>query len=466
KAFPMSTEVASWMRAVSSTLQRSADAAGLDDRSRKKLMDDLGEAFGAYRSAIYESGFSGTTDVALGELIELCATSITHLDATIRANRRSDGLYHSYNVVRFTVHATAATVEHLFEMLEGQVAVLESGVLSPEERADVVSALFSSGMYRADQESFMLYPVRRLPSFLEKNVVPPEAIEENPLLRTLLDHGERSVVIVDDAGRFRFNPDFANRRDLEAALDVLERDRAWSDLVGEHRVATLEAYEQVFGHHGYTGRSGSMYGYEGIGSIYWHMVAKLLVAVQGSVLDAVEHGAPDETTGRLIDGYWRIRSGLGFNKTAEEFGAMPLDPYSHTPAHSGAQQPGMTGLVKEELLTRPLEVGVRVEGGEICFDPILLRDEELLATAETWPVYDLELEQYEIDLPERSLGMTVCQVPVVLTVSAGEPRVEVLFADGESREVPGMRLDAEISAKVFARSGEVVRIHAHLPPRT
>lgn len=145
---------------------------------------------------------------------------------------------------------------------------------------------------------------------------------------------------------------------------------------------------------------------------------------------------------------------------------MPLDPYSHTPAHSGAQQPGMTGLVKEELLTRPLEVGVRVEGGEICFDPILLRDEELLATAETWPVYDLELEQYEIDLPERSLGMTVCQVPVVLTVSAGEPRVEVLFADGESREVPGMRLDAEISAKVFARSGEVVRIHAHLPPRT
>ncbi len=35
--------------------------------------------------------------------------------------------------------------------------------------------------------------------------------------------------------------------------------------------------------HEFTGRSSTMYAYEGIGSIYWHMVAKLLVAIQESV---------------------------------------------------------------------------------------------------------------------------------------------------------------------------------------
>ena len=30
----------------------------------------------------------------------------------------------------------------------------------------------------------------------------------------------------------------------------------------------------------FTGRSGAFYKYEGLGSIYWHMVSKLLVAVQ------------------------------------------------------------------------------------------------------------------------------------------------------------------------------------------
>ena len=34
----------------------------------------------------------------------------------------------------------------------------------------------------------------------------------------------------------------------------------------------------------------------------------------------------------------------------ELYGAFPTDPYSHTPGGKGAQQPGMTGQVKEDLL--------------------------------------------------------------------------------------------------------------------
>ena len=42
----------------------------------------------------------------------------------------------------------------------------------------------------------------------------------------------------------------------------------------------------------YTGRSGAMYGYEGLGCIYWHMVAKLLLAVQEMRPAAERDGQP------------------------------------------------------------------------------------------------------------------------------------------------------------------------------
>ena len=396
-------------------------------------------------------------------MIELCDSAIEHLDETIRHSRRTDGLYHSYNLIRFSGDGSGASVEPLYEMLEGQVAVLSSDVLSGQERADVIDALFASQMYRADQRSFMLYPARHLPSFLDKNVMPAESVRGNPLLAALLEAGDCSVIAVDVDGRFRFSAAFTNRDHLEATLDRLAGETKWSSLVAAHREAALDTYKQVFRHHAYTGRSGSMYGYEGIGSIYWHMVAKLLVAVQESVLDAVSEGAQQATVERLIDAYWRVRSGLGFNKTAAQFGAISIDPYSHTPAHAGAQQPGMTGLVKEELLTRPLELGVRVNNGEIWYDPVLLRRTELLGDPERWPVYDLNLEQSVIQLNESSLGMTLCQVAVVVSVSSGDAHVEVFFADGTTEHHPGLHVDRENSAKVFARSGEITQIHAYVP---
>ena len=348
-------------------------------------------------------------------------------------------------------------------MLEGQVAVLSSGVLTPEENADVIDALFSSALYRADQNSFMLYPTVQLPSFLAKNLVPAEAVGSNPLLQALADSDDRSVIARDADGRYRFDASFANQGHLESALDRLETEPRWSNLVASHRTTTLEAYEQVFQHRAYTGRSGSMYGYEGIGSIYWHMVAKLLVAVQEAAMEAVSAGTGSATTERLINAYWRVRSGLGFNKSAKEFGAIPLDPYSHTPAHSGAQQPGMTGLVKEELLTRPLELGVRVAEGVICFDSLLLRPEELLDQQESWMIYDVDLNPGVVELEAGSLGMTLCQVPVVVSLATGDAGIEVVLADGTVEHHAGTRLDTDTSRKVFGRMGEVKRIIARLP---
>ncbi len=60
-----------------------------------------------------------------------------------------------------------------------------------------------------------------------------------------------------------------------------------------------------------------------------------------------------------------MRDGLGYRKGAADWGAFPADPYSHTPGEGGAQQPGMTGQVKEEILTRWGELGLRVRHGKV-----------------------------------------------------------------------------------------------------
>lgn len=463
-AVELSSEVVTWLTAVTEAL-RSAPidvGPGSSDRARREVVDALGRAFSDYRVRYYREGFSGTTPVPLAEMEKFCEVAVRNLDTTILASRRPDGLFHSYNMVRFSDDGGSASVEHLGEMLEGQVAVIESGVLDPDQCADLVDALFASSMYRVDQKSFMLYPAPELPPFLDKNVVQRSVIDGNPLLAALEAAADESIIATDVDGRMRFTPGASTKQDLADELDRLATKEPWRDLVSEHRVATIRAYEETFGHQSYTGRSGSMYGYEGIGSIYWHMVAKLMVAVQDSVFRAVSSGASPEAVGRLIDGYWRVRSGMGFNKTPREHGAIPIDPYSHTPANAGAQQPGMTGLVKEEILVRPAELGIVIERGEIAFDPTFLRSGELLDRHETWCTFNTCLEWSTMDLQPGSVASTVCQVPIVVTAAA-EARVEAEFSDGTTGRWSGRSLGREASSMVFARSGEVVRVHAHLP---
>ena len=118
------------------------------------------------------------------------------------------------------------------------------------------------------------------------------------------------------------------------------------------------------------------------------MVSKLLLAVQENFWQAHDGGADPAITAELAAAYYDIRAGIGFNKPPEVYGAFPTDPYSHTPKGQGAKQPGMTGQVKEEILTRFGELGVRVEEGAIVFEPVLLRAAgvvlERRARSSTW----------------------------------------------------------------------------------
>jgi hypothetical protein len=229
-----------------------------------------------------------------------------------------------------------------------------------------------------------------------------------------------------------FRPEIVNAAALERVLDRLGID-------GEARTAWLETYEEVFDHRSFTGRSGSMYGYEGIGSIYWHMVAKLLLAVQEAYWDAVE-GSDDRTAiAGLAAAYRRIRAGFGHRATPATFGAIPTDCYSHTPAHAGAQQPGMTGQVKEEILARFGELGLHVSQGRLLLAPGLLPAGEVL------------------DGIDRPVELTVCGVPATI-VTGPRDSVTLERADGTSDTLVGLELDAERSRELFARTGTITQV--------
>ena len=426
-------------------------------------MDDLGSLGSAYRERVY-AGFSGARTVVTGEQVQaLLDAALAYVDASLVANRRGDGLYHSYNILDLS--EGAAHIRRLPEMLEGQVAMLSSGELDAQEALALLAGLRASALYRADQHSYTLYPDKDLAGFLDRNTFPADRAESCPLVAALVAAGDRSLVVADVHGDLHFAADIRNARDVQDALERLAADPGLGEVAEASRAELLDIFEEVFTHAEFTGRSGSFFAYEGLGSIYWHMVSKLLLAVQETVERAVAEGESDATVRALIGAYEDVRAGLGYCKAAEVYGAFPTDPYSHTPAGHGARQPGMTGQVKEEVLTRLGELGLRVEGGQIVFRPIQLRATEWRQTPGTFEYVDVLGDDGTVDLMPGSLVFTFCQVPVVYR-QADSLRVRVVRADGTAVECPDGRIPANLSASIFGRRGEIDLIEVRTPAAT
>ena len=213
----------------------------------------------------------------------------------------------------------------------------------------------------------------------------------------------------------------------------------------------------MFDHKSFTGRSGTFFGYEGLGSIYWHMVSKLLLSVQETCLLAVKNNESDVTIGKLLDHYYEINEGIGVHKSPELYGAFPTDPYSHTPAGKGAQQPGMTGQVKEDILCRFGELGVFVKKGMLQFNPRLLRGEEFIKKSRTFSYTNINKEIKTIELEKESICFTYCQIPIIYKLS-DQNGIKVLFNEGSTLEFNTLNLDLKTSKMVFERTGEINQI--------
>jgi hypothetical protein len=457
-SFAVSRELARFFEGVDAVLkdhiallEGPVTAAG-----RKSFMDGMGSVNDRYRARVYR-GFRGEKEpLGKQDLLDLTRLAVEFIDHTIAHGRREDGLYHSYNLIRFGADGYA--VEPLDEMLEGQVAVLSSGCLDSETALTLLQALRASRLYRKDQNSYLLYPNRKLPSFLEKNVIPPSLVEDHDLIRRELEAGRTDYVERDTEGRVHFNGVFRNADELRAAL---ERDPAVS---GEDARELCDVYEAVFSHRKFTGRSGSMYKYEGLGCIYWHMVSKLLLATGEVIAGAVDEGADAALIDRLGTCFREIGDGLGLHKSPAEYGAFPIDPYSHTPELAGVQQPGLTGQVKEDLITRLWQLGVRVARGEVAFEPVMLGRDEFLEEPAFWR-YSVGGPELTEELPAGSLAFTLCGVPVIYRM-ADSACLRVFGEEGAPTVMHGTRLGLELSQALFRREQRIRKLVVDVPAAT
>ncbi len=458
EAVEISKELADFFQQIVQTFDKhqSLLTGSINDSNRKLILDALGQAGSEYRLKIYEQSFSGKkTLVSLEDLKHFVEISLQYLEHSIRANKRSDHLYHAYNLMTVE-NDTEVSIAYLSEMLEGQVAVLSAGYLSSREAVAVLDALKSSKLFRADQYSYILYPNKDLPGFMEKNRIPATAIAKSQLLQQLVRQNNKQLIEKDVKGQYHFNGNFRNAADVNTALENLEATD-YASLVKKEKDVVLQIFEELFNHKAFTGRSGTFFGYEGLGSIYWHMVSKLQLAVQECCLKAIKANESDEVIGRLVAHYYEINEGIGVHKSPQLYGAFPTDPYSHTPAGRGAQQPGMTGQVKEDILCRFGELGVFVEGGQLYFNPCLLRKEEFLTQPKVLEYVDVHNKHRQLPITKNCLAFTYCQVPIIYQLS-NENRLEVIDKNKDGKQFTTLSLDAASSQQVFERTGDIIQI--------
>jgi hypothetical protein len=333
--------------------------------------------------------------------------------------------------------------------------VLSSGYLGPEESLALLKALRSSPIYRSDQNSYLLYPDRPQLPFMDRNVIDPSLVESTAWIQEELRSGRTDFIDQDVEGRVHFNTSFRSARDLTAAL------MAHPEVATEDAETLLEVYEAAFRHRQFTGRSGSMFKYEGLGSIYWHMVSKLLLATAETITSAARAGAAPDTLDELLVHFDEIERGLGVHKTPASYGAFTTDPYSHTPGFIGVQQPGMTGQVKEDVISRFCELGVRVENGEVEFAPVLLRRDEFLDEPVNWTFASSGTLCSEA-VEAGCLAFTVAGVPVFYRLAQSRS-ITVFEGDGDPMVIEGGRLGRALSESLFRREKRVRKIVVDIP---
>jgi hypothetical protein len=191
------------------------------------------------------------------------------------------------------------------------------------------------------------------------------------------------------------------------------------------------------------------------------MVSKLLLAVEEIVMSVPAADADTDLQSRLSDIYYEIRDGIGVHKAPDHYGGFPTDPYSHTPASAGAQQPGLTGQVKEDILSRMGELGMVIENGCIRIRPILLKKSEFLQGGAEFGYYDVDSQPRTIALEQNTLAFTYCQVPFVYHLNDSFKHT-ITRVNGGIAEYEGIDIDKNNSSLIFFRTGEVSRVDVFL----
>jgi hypothetical protein len=193
------------------------------------------------------------------------------------------------------------------------------------------------------------------------------------------------------------------------------------------------------------------------------MVSKLTLATIENIYNAKISNVDTKIIDALIKVYFEIRGGIGFNKTPQHYGAFPTDPYSHTPGFAGAKQPGMTGQVKEEIIARLMELGIRVEEGCIGFHPFIVRKSEFLLSPQTLHYFDVNGQQETLALAPGQMAFTYCQIPFVYQIGT-KFLIEITYLGGSKKKIEDTFIDCSASSAIFRKTGDIHKIIVTLEP--
>lgn len=419
---PLDNRVYIALEKASSLFESSGLKAVTDIYERKVFVDKVQNIFEEDRNAFYKNSKALDLYIPSKHISLLLKKFSETLSQTILLNKRQDNLFHSYNIVTF--YKDRIESDNLKLMLEGQVAVLSSGILSEKEVLDLCSALKKSSLYEKSQNSYLLYPNKNLKTFTEKNNLSEEDIKE---VKAYLQKNPDVIIKKDCSGAYHFDSSLKNAASLEELIESLADHKKPDSFT---KKALLELYEKTFEHKLFTGRSGTFYGYEGLGCIYWHQVSKQLLALQENYLKYPS----------VRPFYEEVKKGLGSAKSPELYGAFPFDPYSHTPFMQGARQPGMTGQVKEEIITRFKELGLSIKDGRVTFDLSLVDEKELDC--------------------DKKLEFSFCGTKIYYFKSKLR-KISVYFKSKVCNNVQDKTLSKEVSRELFSRSGKIERIEVY-----
>lgn len=453
----ISKEVADWCSDVENELTGCGEIN--DPTAQFRSMDALGRAASKYRANLYAHGIQKEPILTeASSLAKFCSLACKVIRPTLQQAIQQDHLAHSYTVLHVTSECSIQ-IEKLPIMLEGQIAALTSGILGATDALALLNALERSPLYSTRQGSYLLYADKNLPTFSARNRIAPNDVVRLTLVRKLIKKGDHRLIARTSNGQHYFNPSLVNAAELTNLLDML-RDEGYKSAERD-KANILALYEKTFKHASFTGRSGRFFKYEGLGCIYWHIISKLLLAVQGVFWNAVDTDAPHSVQKELARHYYKIRDSLGGAQSPGKYGAFPQDPYSHTPSWGGAQQPGLTGQVKEDILCRWGELGIRITDGILRINSALLRSAEFCRSREKFSWYDLNGNLMSLQLNVGMLAFTYCQIPFVFHLSE-KPILKTRGKHAEER--PELALSSEESAALFGRTGNLTRVDVYLQP--
>ncbi|MBR9758723.1 hypothetical protein GYB43_00275 [bacterium] len=413
------------------------------------LVEEVGLALEQYRNEVVHPKDQEPVSYAANSVREFLDHSQGAIEQVLQSNQRKDGLWHAYNVLEIGREEKTMGLRRLPVMLEGQVAILSSGCLDSDESLALLEALPSSDLRSQRHPTYLLYPDRELPRFMEINHLGEDQVTKVEALAEMIVNEDERLVVRDPEGGYRFHHSLTNGYELTDAMNAIE------GLSSEDRIEIEVLYESVFQHQMFTGRSGSMFGYEGLGCVYWHMVSKLMVAAQEVTLEAMEEGVDAETLRRFAGAYFSVQAGLGYRQSPRQYGAFPAEPYSHSSGQAGAQQPGLTGQVKEGILCRLGELGVDFIEGQLAFRPRLLRNSEFEG---------LDARPDQAAIPAGVISFTFAGTAVTYhrNTSADTAIVRVRYSTGEEKAFDGI-LDYETSSEILSRSGKISSIDVQVP---